>query len=91
MALMGQPIHEWIERMRAAHERADREEFARVRRMTQEERIAALQAASLTAQRLLEVMSPEARARALAQRDPLPESSVEALRALRARAKHARP
>lgn len=88
---MGKPIHEWIERVRAAHERADREEFARVRAMTQEERIAALQAASLTAQRVLEVMSPEARARALAHRDPLPESSVKALRALRERAKHARP
>lgn len=88
---MGKPIHEWIERMRAAHDRADREEFARVRAMTQEERIAALQAASLTAQRVLEVMSPEARARALAHRDPLPESTVKALRALRARAKHARP
>ena len=82
---MAKPIHEWIERMRAAHARADREEFARVRAMTQEERIAALQAASLTAQRVLEVMTPEA----LAYRDPLPESSVKGLRRLREKAKHA--
>ena len=87
---MAKPIHEWIERMRAAHDRADREEFARARAMTQEERIAALQAASLTAQRVLEVMTPEARQRALAYRDPLPESSVKALRRLREKAKHAR-
>lgn len=80
---MAKPIHEWIERMRAAHERADREEFARVRAMTQEQRVAALQAACLTAQRVLEAMTPEARARALAHRDPLPESSVRALQRLR--------
>ena len=77
--------------MRAAHERADREEFARVRAMTPEQRIAGLQAASLTAQRVLEAMSPESRARALAFREPLPESSVRALRRLREKAKHARP
>lgn len=46
--------------MRAAYERADQEEFARARAMTQDQRIAALQAASLTAQRVLEAMSPEA-------------------------------
>ncbi len=73
--------------MRRAHERADREEFARVRVMSQGERVAALQAACRTAQRVLEVMTPEARARALAHRDPLPESSVRALRALRERAR----
>lgn len=87
---MARPIHQWIERMRAAHERADREEFARWRAMTQEDRIAALQASSLTAQRVLEAMTPEARERALAFRDPLPESSVKALRRLREKAKHAR-
>lgn len=75
--------------MRAAHERADREEFARVRAMTQEERIAALQASTLTAARMLEAMAPEARARALTWREPLPESSVQALRRLREKAKHA--
>ena len=87
---MAKPIREWIDQMRAAHERADREEFARVRAMTQEERIAALQASSLTAQRLLEVMTPEARVRALTFRDPLPESSLKALQRLRDKAKHAR-
>lgn len=87
---MAKPIREWIERMRAAHERADQEEFARVRAMTQEERVAALEAASSTAQRVLEAMTPAARARALAQRDPLPESSVRALRRLREKARHAR-
>jgi hypothetical protein len=87
---MAKPIREWIEQMRAAHERADREEFARVKAMSQEQRIAALQAASLTAQRLLEVMSPEARVRALTFRDPLPESSLRALQRLREKAKHAR-
>lgn len=87
MTAMGQPIHEWIERMRAAHERADREEFARVRAMTQEQRVAALQASCLTAQRALDAMPPEARARALARRDPLPESSVRALQQLRERAR----
>ena len=76
--------------MRAAHERADQEEFARVRAMTQEERVAALEAARLTAQKVLEAMTPEARARALAHRDPLPESSVRALRRLREKARHAR-
>ena len=86
---MAKPIHQWIERMRAAHERADREEFARVRAMTQAERIAALQASSLTAWRVLEAMAPEAQARALAHRDPLPESSVSALRRLREKASHA--
>jgi hypothetical protein len=78
--------------MRAAHERADREEAARVRAMTQSERIEALRAACITAQKVLEAMTPEARAKALAHRDPLPESSVRALRRLREeasrRAKH---
>jgi hypothetical protein len=87
---MAKPIHEWIERMRAAHERADLEEFARVRAMSQAERVAALEAASLTAQRVLEAMTPEARARALAHRDPLPDSSVRALRRLREKARNAR-
>lgn len=78
--------------MRAAHERADREEAARVRAMTQSERVEALRAACITAQKVLEAMTPEARAKALAHRDPLPESSVRALRRLREeaswRAKH---
>lgn len=84
---MGQPIQAWIQRTLAAHERADREEFARIRAMSQAERVAALQAACLTARRVLEAMSPEARARALAHRDPLPESSVRALKRLRKEAK----
>jgi len=54
--------------------------------MTQEQRVAALQASCLTAQRVLEAMTPAARARALAYRDPLPESSVRALQRLRERA-----
>lgn len=80
---MSKPIQQWIERMRAAHERADREETARVRAMTLDERVTALQAVSITAQRLLEAMPPETRARAQAHRDPLPESSIRALRRLR--------
>ncbi|MBL8923702.1 MAG: hypothetical protein JNJ54_32910 [Myxococcaceae bacterium] len=83
---MGTPTHEWIERMRAAHDRADREEAARVRGMTQAERVEALRAACVTAQHVLAAMTPEARARALAHRDPLPESSVKALRRLREQA-----
>ena len=83
LAAMSKPIHQWIERMRAAHERADQEEFARARAMTQEQRVAAAQAASLTALRILEAMTPESRARALAHRDPLPESSIRALKRLR--------
>lgn len=85
---MPKPIHQWIEQMRAAHERADQEDFAKVRAMSQEERLAALEAACLTAQRVLEAMTPEARARALAHRDPLPESSIRALRRLREAARH---
>lgn len=69
--------------MRAAHERADREEATRVRAMSQAERIEALRAACVTAKKVLEAMTPEARAKALAHRDPLPESSVRALRRLR--------
>lgn len=88
---MADAIHQWIDRLRAAHERADREEFARVRAMSQQERIAALQAASLTAQRVLEAMEPEARKRALAHRDPLPDSSIRALRRLRQQRTHAGP
>lgn len=88
---MADAIHQWIERMRAAHDRADREEFARVRGMSLQERIAALQAASLTAQRVLEAMAPEARQRALAHRDPVPESSIRALQRLRQKGKHAGP
>jgi len=80
------PIHEWLERMRTAHERADREEAARVRAMSQAERVEALRAACITAQKVLAAMTPEARAKALAQRDPLPESSVRALRRLREQA-----
>ena len=80
---MAKPIHIWIERMRAAHERADREEFARVRAMSQEERVAALEAASRTAQTVLSAMTPQARQRALEHRDPLPESSMRALERLR--------
>jgi hypothetical protein len=78
--------------MRAAHERADRKQDARVRAMSQAERVEALRAACVTAQRVLDAMTPEARARALAHRDPLPESSVRALHRLRqeaaANAKH---
>jgi len=88
---MADAIHQWIDRMRAAHDRADREEFARVRAMSLQERIAALQAAALTAQRVLEAMAPEARQRALAHRDPLPDSSIRALKRLRQEAKHAGP
>jgi len=86
---MATPIHEWIDRMRAAHERADREELARVRAMSQAERVAALKAACITARRVLDAMTAEARARALAQRDPLPESSVRALKRLREKASSA--
>ena len=86
MAKVSQNIHEWISKMRAAHERADREEFARVRAMPQAERIAALKAACITAQKVLGAMEPEARARARNRRDPLPESSVRALRHLREKA-----
>ena len=81
--MMAKPIHEWIARMRAAHERADEAEFARVRASSQEARVAALQAASLTAQWVLEAMTPEARQRALTHRDPLPESAIQALKRLR--------
>lgn len=77
------PIHEWIDRMRAAHERADAAEAARLRAMTQAERVEALRAACVTAQKVLDAMTPEARAKALAHRDPLPASSVAALRRLR--------
>lgn len=80
---MGTPIHQWIDRMRSAHERADRDEVARVRAMSQAERVEALHAACITAQKVLAAMTPEARAAALAHRDPLPESSVKALRRLR--------
>lgn len=72
--------------MRAAHERADREEAARVRAMSQAEKVEALRAECVTAQQVLAAMTPEARAKALAHRDPLPESSVRALRRLREQA-----
>lgn len=80
-------VREWIERMRAAHERADAAEFARVRAMTLEERVAALKAASRTGARLLAAVPPEARARARAQREPLPESTLRALARLREEAR----
>lgn len=81
------PVREWIERMRAVHERADRAELERLRQMTQEERVAELQAVSRAALKTIEAMAPEVRARALAWRDPLPESSVAALKRLRDRAR----
>jgi len=84
---MTKPIHQWIERMRSAHQRADREEFARVRAMTQEERVAALHAACVTAERVLAAMTPEARAKAIDHREPLPESTIQALKRLRKEAR----
>lgn len=83
---MGMPVREWVERMRTAHERVELEELRRGRLLSQQERIAATQAASALARRTLDAMSPEVRARALAHRDPLPESSVRALARLRASA-----
>lgn len=83
---MAIPVREWIERTRAALERAEREQFARVRAQTQAERVVALEAASIAAKDLLAAMTPEARARALAWREPLPESTVRALRRLREKA-----
>lgn len=87
------PVREWVARMRAVHERVDREELLRARALTQRERVAALQSASVLALQTLKAMHPEVRARALAQRDPLPESSVRAIARLRAQAatRRARP
>lgn len=82
------PVREWLKRVSAAHERADQEELSMLRARTQEQRVAALEATSRTARGVLDAMSPEARGRALAHRDPLPESSVRALAMLREKARN---
>ncbi|MBI5477579.1 MAG: hypothetical protein HY906_01915 [Deltaproteobacteria bacterium] len=84
---MTKAIHAWIDRVRAAHARADAEEYARVRASSQAERIEALKAASRTGAKVLAAMSPGARERALRERDPLPEPSQRALARLRQKAR----
>ena len=62
----------------------------RLRAMSVQERAALLGALCRSAMELLRAMPPEVRARALAHRDPLPESTREALARLRRRAKGGR-
>jgi hypothetical protein len=87
LRVMGLPVREWVDRMRAVHERVDRDELRRARAMTQDERVAALQSACRLATQTLASMAPDVRARALAWRDPLPDSTVRALSRLRAEAR----
>lgn len=85
--LPGVDIREWIGRQQAAHARLDREEMARLRAMSVHERVELLGALCRSAMELVHAMPPEVRSRALAHRDPLPESTRVALARLRRTAK----
>ena len=79
----GVNVREWIARQQAAHERLDREEILRLRAMSVEERGRLLGELCRSAMELVQAMPPDVRARALAHRDPLPESTRQALARLR--------
>jgi hypothetical protein len=80
-------VRAWIARQQAAHARLDREEIARLRSMSVPERAELLGSLCRDALELIRAMPPDVRARALAHRDPLPESSRAALARLRQAAK----
>lgn len=81
------PVRQWIAKMQAASDRADAEELLRLRALTQEQRVAELQAISRATLVTLQAMRPELREKALAWRDPLPPSTEAALKRLRERAR----
>ena len=76
----------WLERQRAADQRAQTDEAARLQAMSVDERARILAVLCEDGQRLLRAMPPELRARARAT-EPLPESSQLALKRLRATAR----
>jgi len=81
---MSRDVREWIERQRVSHARADDEEFARIRRMTPEERSELHRALCRSAMAWVLALPEDQRQKVLEYRDPLPASSEAALKRLRA-------
>ncbi|MEW5739621.1 MAG: hypothetical protein AB1938_11880 [Myxococcota bacterium] len=81
---MAMDVREWAERMRASHERKDREEAEAWWAMGPEGRMREFAALCRSAMLVLTALTPERRAAALEYRDPLPDSSQRHLARLRA-------
>lgn len=77
-------VREWAERMRATHDRKDREDAERYWRLSPEERMREFAELCRSAMEILMALPAERRDAALRHRDELPESSRRHLARLRA-------
>jgi len=76
-------VRTWVLRQQASHERRDREEAARFRAMTHEQRSEVLRSLSMSALKAVMGLPEDQRDRALQHRDPMPDSSIVAWNRLR--------